>query len=301
MNRSQITAALIIALLLGAGCRNTSLEASSTYRFQIDSEGQKRWYYLYLPKGYDPGTIYPLVLVFHGGGGNPDHIINASQFNPIADQYSFLVAYPAGSGQLMNHFLAWNAGGCCGTPARDGTDDVAYSQAVLDDIKSRFKIDPDRVYASGHSNGALMVYRLACDLSESFAAIAPVAGTLPVTPCRPSESVSILHIHGLNDANLPYEGSQNQQDPAGILLPSVHETVLFWADRQHCETPPVISANSKVSIESYLNCDQGTQVALYTLIHGGHAWPAIIDGPDSTPGLTTAELIWHFFDSHPKP
>jgi polyhydroxybutyrate depolymerase len=126
-----------------------------------------------------------------------------SQLNATADQHGFIVAYPQGQNK------AWNAGDCCGAPQRQGTDDVGFIRAVIDDLASVACVDPRRVYATGMSNGSMMSHRLACELSDRVAAIAGVSGQLGASylpTCNPPRRISIMHIHGTDDRCAPYDG-----------------------------------------------------------------------------------------------
>ena len=73
---------------------------------------------------------------------------------------------------------AWNAGSCCGSPARTPIDDIGFVLAVLDAVAAEYNLDPDRVYATGFGNGGMMAYRLGCEAADRFAAIAPVVSAL---------------------------------------------------------------------------------------------------------------------------
>src|SRR5215831_5938057 len=113
----------------------------------------------------------------------------------LADREGFLAVYPYGTGVMKAKLLTWNAGPCCGYAQKNKIDDVAFVAALLDDLAARVDYDRARVYATGHSNGAMMAYRLAQDLSDRIAAIAPVGGALVTDTIRAKRAMPILHIH----------------------------------------------------------------------------------------------------------
>lgn len=183
------------------------------------SGGTKRRYLVHVPASY-VGTKMPLVLVLHGGGGNAENAQYAYGFNATSDASNFIVAYPEGTGSLVTFGKvsgSWNAGTCCGEAALRQTDDVSFIASLLDDVSTKFAIDANRVYATGFSNGAAMSYRLACDLSNKIAAIAPVSGQMGVVSCNMTRPVSVMHIHGTEDPCALYNGSTDVKLCGGCL------------------------------------------------------------------------------------
>lgn len=68
-----------------------------------------------------------------------------------------------------------------------------------------YAVDPKRIFATGISNGAMMSYRLACELSDKIAAVAPVEGAQNVD-CWPSNRISVIVFHGTADRLVPFDG-----------------------------------------------------------------------------------------------
>jgi poly(3-hydroxybutyrate) depolymerase len=93
----------------------------------------------------------------------------------LAERAGFIVVYPNGTGRLDEKLLTWNAGLCCGYAMTEKVDDVGFVRALLDALATRAPVDTARVYATGLSNGAMLSYRLAAQLSDRIAAVAPVA------------------------------------------------------------------------------------------------------------------------------
>jgi polyhydroxybutyrate depolymerase len=148
---------------------------------------------------------WPLVFVLHGGGGTSASVARLTGFSRIADSAGFIVAYP---NAVNGH---WNDGRGVRRfrSHRHGIDDVGFVRALIDKLVAECDADPSRVYATGISNGAMMCHRLGCELGERIAAIAPVAGGMPVLlaeACRPQVPVSVLAINGTQDRMVPYEG-----------------------------------------------------------------------------------------------
>lgn len=271
----------------------------------LDFDGDERSYILHIPPKLDATRALPLVIVFHGGGGNAQNAIRMTDFNALADEDEFLVIYPNGSGRLEDKILTWNGGNCCGYAQEQNVDDVGFVRAVLKDVQSIVSVDAKRIYAAGMSNGGIMSYRLACEMSDVFAAIGPVAGTLNFDECDPSEPVSVIHFHGTDDQHLPYTGGVGEDSLVGVVFAPVIDSVTFWVDHNSCGPNPYATKNSDVRRLEFGPCTGNTAVELYSIQGGKHAWPGS-DGPGWLGGdIPTTEpdatrVMWEFFKAHPK-
>ncbi len=294
---------LILSVILLACARNISQVTDPTLTLTVD--GLERSYILHVPDSYNGRRPVPLVLDFHGGGGDATNQWRVSDFDQLADQEGFIVAYPNGTGRLGDKILTWNGGACCGYAMTNNIDDVAFIRVLVAHLQASYNIDPKRIYATGLSNGGIMSYRLACEASDLFAAIGPVAGTLNYKRCEPSQAVSVIHFHGTNDSHLPYEGGYGPDSVAGVLFASVKDSIDFWLAADQCLPTSQTESFADIQHEIYV-CAQGTAVELYTIIGGKHAWPgssgpAWRGGDEPTQTISATKLMWEFFANHPKP
>ena len=106
--------------------------------------------------------------------------------------------FPNGYSRFGGILATWNAGSCCGGAVRNNIDDVGFIREVIARMERQASVDPGRIFATGMSNGAMMSWRLACELSE-IRAIAPVAGTDNTPACKPSRPVPVIEFHALDD------------------------------------------------------------------------------------------------------
>src|SRR5205823_9528672 len=136
-------------------------------------------------------TPSPVVLALHSAAMNGSMMARFTGLSEKSDQAGFVVVYPNGTG-TTSLFLYWDAGGVRGKVS----DDVGYVAKLLDDLATVVNVDPKRVFAAGMSNGAMMCYRLAAELSDRIAAIAAIAGTMAIEDCRPRRPVPVIHFHG---------------------------------------------------------------------------------------------------------
>lgn len=250
---------------------------------QVMVNDVERSYLLHIPPGLDGSSPVPVVFAFHGSEAEPATMQYLTGFDDIADKAGFLVVYPEGLG------LTWNAGTCCGYARDENVDEPAFIRQILSDLETIVNVDAKRIYATGVSNGAGLVYRLACEMPDTFAAIAPVAGTLLYSPCQPQQPVSLIHIHGLADTAAPYTGGGE------FDAPPVEEVIETWAQLDGCtDAPQVEKLQNIITHTSYTSCQAGTAVELYAIESGGHAWPSKYVWPGS-------DVIRDFFAAHPKP
>lgn len=316
---------IIVAILLISGCvkkelqkpsepTSTTVPASTPTPFTLgpgdyDSSLQvgdlTRKYLLHVPQNYNKNKAIPLILAFHGGMGNAEIMAEGYNLIPKSDKEGVIVAFPNGVSRFPSGKLAtWNAGNCCGYAVERNSDDVSFVKAVLYDIKSKFNIDSNKIYATGMSNGGMMSYRLACEMSDTFAAITSVSGTDNYDECNPKKPISVMHIHGLKDDHVLFYGgcgpACNIESETGFV--SVPDTISKWVERNNCDTNPQrVVVNENAYYDLYSKCDGGVQVKLYVVLDGGHSWPGTEKAPNplekSTPSqaISATDEIWKFF------
>jgi polyhydroxybutyrate depolymerase len=267
--------------------------------------GSERTYLLHLPPIYEGKHSLPLVIVLHGGGGNAPGAVRMTGFSEKADKEGFVVVYPNGSGRLKNRLLTWNSGNCCGYALDKNVDDVGFIGALIDELVKTRAIDSKRVYVTGMSNGGMMTYRLACELSDKIAAAAPVAGALNLENCQPTHPVSMVIFHGTADEHVLYDGGEPLQkaDTHRRVDKSVSYAVAFWVKHNGCSETPQREEKGAIRTEIYRGGKEGTEVALYAVKGGGHAWPggeSYLLGAEPTREISATDLMWEFFVRHPK-
>ncbi|MBL1154653.1 MAG: hypothetical protein D8M51_06970 [Ignavibacteriae bacterium] len=265
--------------------------------------GRNRFYKIHLPTGYNFQKNYPLVFVFHGGLGNPDMIAKQTRFSEKADKEGFIVVYPYGTGSFNKKLLTWNTWDCCGYANKNDINDVDFVNAVLKKIKSEYLIDEKRIYATGLSNGGMMCYLLACELSEHFAAIAPVAASMfDTVSCNPKTEISIIAFNSTTDENIPYNGISEEDSLAEMKTLPVEKVIDMWVKNFNCVHIRTSDSSSFQKI-NYIN-EKGIEIILYKMFSGGHSWPGgqkirkFADNP--VKNVSATDLIWEFFKNNPR-
>ncbi|PIQ83327.1 MAG: polyhydroxybutyrate depolymerase [Candidatus Omnitrophica bacterium CG11_big_fil_rev_8_21_14_0_20_63_9] len=292
-----------ILLLLGVCCLSAPYADASLRSRRLTVQGRARRYLVYAPKVLPQAM--PLVIVLHGHQGGARRIMRMSGMNAKADQAGFLVAYPEGSRWAVLGGGSWNADHCCGYARARAVDDVAFLKAMLERLRAEYRIDPHRVYVAGASNGAMMAYRLACELSDQIAAVASVSGTMQPEACHPSHPVSILMVHGTADTYVPYAGGDGAATADHRMDASQDAVAAFWVRHNGCVASPHGGRQGNVEILEHTDCQGTSATKRYTIHGGGHAWPGgrrgWLFGDRPTHEFLAIDAIWEFFERHPKP
>jgi polyhydroxybutyrate depolymerase len=290
------------------------------HSFTLTHGGRRRSYLVHAPRqgrvrqssGAGSEGARPVVLAFHGGGGEAEGFKGYAGLDAVADREGFIVVYPSGSGVLPRRLLTWNAGECCGYAMNRRIDDVGFAVAVLDDLARRTAIDAQRVYATGHSNGAMMAYRLGAERADRIAAIVPVAGGISQERFTPDRRVAVLAIHSVDDPRALYEGGLGPPFP-GTDVRSSHRPAMEglekWRRHNGCAATTRVSDKragrsgttaQTATLLEWNGCGAGAPVAHWKLTGVGHLWPgAPSRGRDEISGTPTtlinaAEEIWRF-------
>ncbi|MGA2321176.1 MAG: PHB depolymerase family esterase [Solirubrobacteraceae bacterium] len=287
-----VAAAQLVSALPGAaqGAANPCQQAPTPGDSEITllSSGVERTAILHVPPAA-AGQRLPVLVGLHGAGGK--FFQSYSGLSVLADSEGFIAVYPNPIDKEDGHTF-WNIND---RQAEGGPADVQFISDLLDYVESNLCVDTSRVYAAGVSNGGGMAARLACELSSRFAAIASIAGgyaSLP--PCRPTNPVSVVEVHGTGDSVVPYNGSP--PDGSGAVRP------WLWAWRRHdgCHGPPTTSRIApRVERYDWSDCAEGAAVEHIEIFGGDHQLPGGLP-PDSgqTSTVSATWLVWSFLRQH---
>ena len=274
-----VSALLSICLAACGGSSTTPQSAAKPTGVQHGSlvvDGLKRTYRLYVPPSLDPEKPVPLVVLLHWSDSTGDEMA-ATRYDDQAKTSGFIAVYPDGFGG------SWNLN-CC-----EPLDDVKFISHLLDQLTTDYRIDKTRVFAAGLSNGAILAYMLACNLSDRFAAIASVAGAMWFDDCRPTRPVSIMAVHGTADTTVLL-GKPGQRYTAA-------DAVQRWVTLDGCPAKPKQTSKGLAKTSTWVGCHGGTEVRLDVVAGGIHDW--YLDDP-SEPGWRAGEpdstkSTWDFF------
>lgn len=320
MTLSAFSLLALFFLVLCWPMTSNSAEGVGDHTGSITITGLQRTYRVHIPLSHNKTKPVPLVIVLHGGGGTSEKMVKLTLggFNKLSDQEGFFVVYPDGIGKN------WNDGRSKEETKyrahKEKINDTGFISALIDYFIKVYNINPKCVYVTGISNGAIMSYRLACELSDKITAIAPVDGNLSqnfLPMCSPSKPISVLVINNVKDPLVPWNGG-NITGPFGLKklgkVLSVAQTIEYWIKHNKCSPSPTITEEpdkdpkdgTRVRREEYSGGEDGTEVILYEIEGGGHTWPggyqylpAIIIGKTSK-DIDANEVIWNFFKKHSR-
>lgn len=260
-----------------ATCPLPSLNSGDMTR-TVHVGSSSRSYVLHLPAAYDGSKAAPLIVDFHANGGSGSLERSTSLYPAVTDAEGVVMAFPTGlSGPLG---AAWNVGPCCVADV----DDVAFSRALVADVKTIACIDAKHIYATGALTGGGMAYYLGCNAADVFAAIAAASFDLfeeNVADCKPSRPISVISFRGTAEQLVPYAGGPSSFVPGmPVTFLGAQATFQQWAELDQC-TGSASSADVN-GCSSYAGCQAGVEVILCTKQGGGDdmgnaavAWPVL--------------------------
>jgi polyhydroxybutyrate depolymerase len=278
------------------------IAAPGNYRFSFVHDGITREYLVHVPTSYH-GTPTPVLIALHGGGGDADYQADDSKYRLISksNQAGFIAVFPNGYSRFASGILAsWNAGACCGKAQENKIDDVGFIREVIHRVERQASVDPNRIFATGVSNGAMMSWRLACEAPE-IRAIAAVAGTDNTRVCKPPRPVPVIEFHAADDDHVPFNGGMGDLSIAHIAFTSVAASQARWVRTDRAEP-----ASKRVVTVPGAHCDLhpakpgGAPVELCVTDTGGHSWPGggVQQGrKQPSMAISANDLMWNFFSS----
>jgi len=295
------------------------LPAAGDHEFTLRVGTLDRRYTVRVPLGYDGITRLPVVVMLHGGGGTSKGAATETGWGAKADAAGFLAVFPnalpedtSKRSSFGRNPQLWNDGSDRFHPGQIPPDDVAFLNAMLDQLQSTFPVDPRRIYFTGFSNGASMAFRVGAELSRRIAAIAPVAGACWRETPMVERPVPMLYITGTADPLNLIEGGVPKLATGGSdksrakPKPPVRDSILRWVRAIGAPaTPHTTTQENGVRTETYGPGRDGAEV-VYVSVEGlGHTWaggksllPAFLVGARSDK-LSATDLIWEFFVQHP--
>jgi polyhydroxybutyrate depolymerase len=295
---------------------------------EVEVNGNTRTFLVHLPQGYDSQQHYPVVILLHGLDQEASEMARLTHFNEFADRDSIIAVYPnslhgrwnLGGGQPREYRRdpyrrpgIYGGGYPPGPRPQDGerreggrTPDIQFFNRMLDKLAIHYSVDTRRIYATGLGDGGFMTLRIGCSMADRVAAIAPVDAAMPrMLNCVPSRPIPAIFMNGTDDPIVPYDGGRYKD--GNLHLFSAEDTAKEWARLNHCSEKPSESklpapkeGGKDTKVYIFEGCQEGAQVALYTVKNGGHTWPggeqyrSEKEVGKTSDALNANETIWGF-------
>ena len=298
MKRSIVILSLILCVwaVSPIAAQDTVAGESSDHTITIGEESRE--YIVHTPANYDDSTPVPLVIMLHGGGGGSAEFNAFSGMNRVADSAGFLAVYPESSNGVWN-FLS-----------REGrADDLAFMDALLEQVQTDYAVNPAQIYAVGYSNGGLMALRMRCSMSDQQAGVGVMNATMTYALaefCLDAPPLPTILALGMSDPAFPWEGyAAAGEDDSLISTFSSSQTIGFFSTLNHCVTqPPSIEeitadgSETRILQQRFELCDRSAYFHMLGLVNFGNNYPSqptmLID--DQTVSVQGA--IWAFLSQH---
>ncbi len=186
------------ALMIGLGALLAALPArAETIRIEGGS------YEVLAPEGWNGRAALEFLVFFHGYRANGASIMGNAAIVELADRHGRLLVAPNGRADARG-VTSWSHQG---SPAQN-RDELAFIDAVLADVCARFPIVDEPPVFAGFSQGASMVWDLACQRGGTFGSYVAIGGGFwePMPASCTTPVGTLVHVHGLDDSIVPLEG-----------------------------------------------------------------------------------------------
>jgi len=314
-----LTTAMAVVYLVAAEASCEQLPPGHE-RLSITTAQGDRECVIHVPRAYDKASPVPVVIMLHGMGGTATNALRETGWSAKAEKETFIAVYPeatrpdmASPPSFSRNAQAWNDGSGRFHAAGRQIDDVAFIRAVIDRISAEYNVDGRRIFVAGFSNGASMAFRVAAELADRIAAVAPNAGACWTESPHPARMISICSITGAADTLNPLEGGFPRlafggKEQGGKPKPSVQAVVDKWAKALQCAAKPRVDETVNGVRTRVYGSDGERAEVVFIIVEGlGHHWaggegqaPEFLVGR-RTERLKATDVVWEFFQSHPGP
>ena len=202
----------------------------------IEVNGEERTYRLYIPTCRDPARQRPLVIFIHGLCGQAEQQAGLTGLTALAEREDFILVY-AESSYKSGIFIGPCTVDEAGNPKWWGVgpqtdEELEYFRKVIDQVKDSYQVDEQRIYGIGHSNGGHMIYQLANDMSETFAALASFAGApfLLQEEYSPQRQIPFVLVQGTADEMVDPALVEGYKEEIRAFNNAADETIYYSID-----------------------------------------------------------------------
>lgn len=278
---------------------SSSLAQNTNRTIMVD--GLQRQYIVHLPPAFNTLEKLPVIFALHGGGGTAKSAVSFYGLEPLADKNNYIVVYP----DAVNK--AWKIPGMATRVKGVDTsvNDLQFMNVLLDTMIAEYKADPQKVFLTGISRGAMFSFYLADAINERVTAIAAVSGGISQTQF-PTYSfqrpIPVLMINGTKDPLVSYDGGygklnrRNKGNEDADLVPA-EKLLQKIVELDHCNTIPQTAVlpdsdpSDGCTETEYIYSGNDATVDFIKIENGGHTWSG---GTQYLPKFLIGRLCWDF-------
>lgn len=229
----------------------------------------------------------PVILMLHGYADSAETFRTMTAMEKTAVPRGYAVVYVTGAPDAEDPTSGsgWNSG-------INGSkkDDVGFLKALAEYLQEEYEFDTQRTFVAGFSNGAFMAQRLAMDASDTFCAVASVAGMMPegVWNRRNEENhIGVLQINGTKDDVVPMQRTGTDKTAKN---PAIELVMDYWASSNGLNSSETEALSEKAELIKYSG--EGDSHVWHVIITDGrHSWP-----DKQLVGFDVNEVILDFFN-----
>ena len=187
-----------------------------TVRGANKSDQVDRHFRVYVPRRYDPRTPTPVLFVLGGFGVDMYWLAEYTELNRTADLNNFIVVYGHPEWRDFGSYwvFSWYVYDNAWEGAWSGNPDLAYLEAVSDEVRQLYNVDRTRTFVSGHSRGGSMSVIAAFEKPDLFAGFCAQAGfadfnnyDTQMEKRAPERPFAAYLLHGADDPDVPVAAS----------------------------------------------------------------------------------------------
>ena len=251
-------------------------------------EGIKHDFIVYLPDERKEET--PLILMLHGYGSNAESFRSTTLLDEDATRKGYAVVYVTGASdpEDKTSSTGWNSG------LKDSSkDDVGFLIALAAYLQDEYQLSKEKTFAVGFSNGAFMTYRLAMKASDTFRAIASVAGMMPEKIWNErleAADIGVLQINGTKDDVVPMIANGSDQTSRA---PAIENVITYWAGANGLDHVEKEQLSDRAEVVKHSSASKKNAVWHVVITDGYHSWPQ-----EQYVGFNANGLILEFFDGY---
>ncbi|MBL7988233.1 MAG: T9SS type A sorting domain-containing protein [Chlorobi bacterium] len=199
---------LLPMLIVGLIAISAGLSAQNRYDVNMMIDSVKRETIVAVPSSTPPSGGYPVVFMFHGTSGDGEKFYNISGWKEKGEAEKFITVFPSSLAYCITEdgqqkkTTKWHCGELdeIACPGQYLKNDVTFVRAMVDSLKNRFPVNPNKFYVSGFSNGACFSFKLAVEMSDVFAAVAASGGGFnPLDSAEPKRKIPLWVTFGTKD------------------------------------------------------------------------------------------------------